>query len=52
MTKKLKITRDEVIRFLEETYNIKDTKFMRTHGSERDSQVFEDFEYIEGEIQE
>ena len=45
--KHLKITRDEVIKLLEETYKIKDIQFMRSIGTEPDMSVVEDFEYID-----
>lgn len=48
--KKLKITRDEIITLIEEKYNIKEIKFMRTNSYEVDSEVFDNFEYIEGEL--
>lgn len=48
--KKLKITRDEIITLIEEKYNIKEIKFMRTNSYEGDSEVFDNFEYIEGEF--
>jgi hypothetical protein len=46
-----KITIEEVITALQNVFNIKKIKFMRTNGSEKDSETFDMFDYIEGEEQ-
>ncbi len=50
MVKKLKIDREEVEKVLEDRFNIKDIKLMRTNSYESDSELCEQLEYIEGEI--
>ena len=51
MTKQMKITSDEIIKLIEETYKIKNIKFMRTNCYEPDGEVIDRFEYIEGEFE-
>jgi predicted house-cleaning noncanonical NTP pyrophosphatase (MazG superfamily) len=48
--KTLKITRDEIIKLIENSYKISKVKFMTTMGYEPDCEVCMDFEYIEGEL--
>lgn len=50
MTKMLKITRDEVIKALEQLYSIDNIKFMKSNNDGQDSEVFDNFEYIEGKM--
>ena len=50
MTTYIKITRDEIIALIEKHYKIKESKFMKIRSCEHDSEVIEDFEYVEGEL--
>ena len=52
MSKILKITKDEVVLLLKKEYNLSEVKFMKNNGNEKDGEVIDDFEYIEGELSE
>ena len=47
--KKMLITWDEVIKLIEDTYKIKDVKFMRRMGYEGDIEIYDTPEYVIGE---
>jgi len=49
MSKYLKITRDEIVALIERTYNISNINWMRT-STEGDRDVYDDFEYVEGNL--
>jgi hypothetical protein len=46
--KKIIITWDEIIKLIEETYKIKDIKFMRHMGYEGDIEIYDTPEYVIG----
>ena len=49
--KTIKIDQKEITELIEKTYNIKNIKYMKKGGYEPDSQWYDYFDYIEGELQ-
>jgi len=43
-----KISQDEIIKLIEETYKVKDVRFMRHNNGEKDSKTIDDFDYVLG----
>jgi len=48
----LKITQKEIINTLKKVYKINDIKFMSKHQSEKDQEIVEMFDYVEGVLNE
>lgn len=49
MTTKKIITEDEIIELIKKVYGIKNVTFMRFNSYERDSECFDNFDYVIGE---
>ena len=50
--KVLKVTREEVEALLIAKYNLKEIKYMKNNCYEGDLEISENYEFIEGELQE
>ena len=48
--KTLKITWEEIIKLIEDTYKIKDIKFMKRYGYDGDGEICDIPTYVEGKL--